>query len=329
MLKGDCISVDFSDFVPADFSGTTETGKDFCHHPPLARDWGTIQAKSLVLPNAIVTVFDVDVSTQVQVRHQREEECTTVNSCFCLEGKVTTQFTGIRKRLSLRKGLQNFIYKPYTDDCHYLDDHGPLRLFHISIDRLYYLQLLDENMSWCGKLKDRIERKELVAGYSEEMLITPVMHRIIHDIMYCPLTGPLGKIIMEAKILELTAYQLSQFASIQTQERHGCIREHELDSFYDLKKYLEQYFDREHSLKSLSKEFGINEYKLKKGFRELFGSTVFEFIHNLRMNHAKNLIQDCGFTICEVAGRIGYKNPNHFSVAFKKQFGFSPSYIRA
>ena len=83
-----------------------------------------------------------------------------------------------------------------------------------------------------------------------------------------------------------------------------------------------------HSLQSLSRAFCLNEFKLKKGFKELFGDTVFGYIHSLRMQHARSLILDEKMNINKVAGKVGYKNANHFSTAFKKQFGIAPSLIK-
>ena len=107
-----------------------------------------------------------------------------------------------------------------------------------------------------------------------------------------------------------------------------AINKSERDAFYSLRDYLNESFDQDHSLRSLSKQFGLNEFKLKKGFKDLFGFTVFGYIQLLKMRHAKTLIEDNGLNISQVANRVGYKNPNHFSVAFKKQFGLNPSSIR-
>lgn len=79
---------------------------------------------------------------------------------------------------------------------------------------------------------------------------------------------------------------------------------------------------------ALSKLIGINEYKLKKGFKELFGTTIFGYIHQNRMTLAKSLLLDTTKSVKEVAYQIGYSSPQHFSNAFKKEFGVTPNSIR-
>ncbi len=70
--------------------------------------------------------------------------------------------------------------------------------------------------------------------------------------------------------------------------------------------------------------YGTNEFKLKKGFKQIFGSTIFEHITNLRMQKAKEILLDGQMNIIEACNMVGYSNPSHFSKNFKMQFGMNP-----
>lgn len=78
------------------------------------------------------------------------------------------------------------------------------------------------------------------------------------------------------------------------------------------------------TIKSLSRKVGINECYLKKGFREMFGTTIFEFYQSQRMEHAKYLLYEKGLTVTEVSILLGYSSISHFSTAFKKHTGIKP-----
>ncbi len=80
------------------------------------------------------------------------------------------------------------------------------------------------------------------------------------------------------------------------------------------------------SLIELAHQVGLNDFKLKKGFKEQFGTTVFGYLHDLRMEKATHLILS-GKRINVVAEEIGYKNTHHFSAAFKKYYGILPSQL--
>jgi len=78
------------------------------------------------------------------------------------------------------------------------------------------------------------------------------------------------------------------------------------------------------TIKELSRKVAINECYLKKGFKELFGTTVFDFYQSLRMEHAKFLLYEKGLTVTEVSLLLGYSSISHFSTAFKKHTGCKP-----
>ena len=78
------------------------------------------------------------------------------------------------------------------------------------------------------------------------------------------------------------------------------------------------------TIKQLSRKVAMNECYLKKGFKEMFGSTIFDFYQNQRMEHAKYLLYEKGLSVTEVSDMLGYSSISHFSTAFKKQTGLKP-----
>ena len=90
------------------------------------------------------------------------------------------------------------------------------------------------------------------------------------------------------------------------------------------KDYILKHLDNPPTLKELSKIAGINDYQLKVGFKEIYGSTVFGFLLNHRLDHSRVLLDSGKFLVNEVAYQIGYTNPSHFIAAFRKKFGITP-----
>ena len=78
------------------------------------------------------------------------------------------------------------------------------------------------------------------------------------------------------------------------------------------------------TIKALSRKVAINECYLKKGFKEIFGTTIFDFYQGQRMEHAKYLLYDKGLSVTEVSLLLGYSSISHFSTAFKKHTGIKP-----
>jgi AraC family transcriptional regulator, transcriptional activator of the genes for pyochelin and ferripyochelin receptors len=87
--------------------------------------------------------------------------------------------------------------------------------------------------------------------------------------------------------------------------------------------------DEPPSLLTLARQVGLNDFKLKRGFRQVFGTTVFGYLHEHRMERARQLLEERRLNVTAVACTVGYANPSHFAGAFKRKFGVNPSaYLR-
>jgi len=78
------------------------------------------------------------------------------------------------------------------------------------------------------------------------------------------------------------------------------------------------------SLNELAKEVGLNIKKLKTDFKEFYGSPVFTFLLNYKMELAKNLLHEQGLNVNEIAVKLGYSTSSHFIAAFKRKYSITP-----
>lgn len=157
--------------------------------------------------------------------------------------------------------------------------------------------------------------------------IHPKMHAIINEMNHTSFRGHLKGIYLEAKTIELFLLQIEQL------DKSGCsahtkLKTRDIESLHEIKQYLERNFDQPTSIAALSREAGINSMKLKTGFKQLFNTTVFGYLHTIRMQEAKRLLLDENLYVNEVAEKTGYRYPHHFSAAFKKEFSISPGQLR-
>jgi AraC family transcriptional regulator len=96
------------------------------------------------------------------------------------------------------------------------------------------------------------------------------------------------------------------------------------DKILKAREILIQHIGEPITIKALSRKVAMNECYLKKGFKEMFGTTIFEFYQDQRMAYAKNLLYEKGLTVTEVSVMLGYSSISHFSTAFKKHTGLKP-----
>ena len=153
--------------------------------------------------------------------------------------------------------------------------------------------------------------------------MTPDMYGLIRDMRHSPYSGHLKGLFLEAKAIELFLLQVKQMDQ-QDQQPGSKLKPADIERLYAIRDFITVHFDQHFTITDLARKAGINQMKLKNGFRELFGTTVFGCLNDTRMNKAKQLLVDEKLFVGEVSDRIGYKHPHHFSAAFKRKFGVLP-----
>ncbi|HVU56454.1 MAG TPA: AraC family transcriptional regulator [Puia sp.] len=157
--------------------------------------------------------------------------------------------------------------------------------------------------------------------------IAPVMYSIINDMQRTSFQGHLRRLYLESKAMELFLLEIAQLDKKDPQAP-SKLTKRDIECLHDIKQYIELHFDQPTSIAALSRRAGINQMKLKTGFKQLFNTTIFSYLHSIRMQEARRLLLDENMCVSETADRIGYKHPQHFTAAFKKQFNITPSQLR-
>ncbi|MEH2263861.1 helix-turn-helix transcriptional regulator [Nostoc sp.] len=165
-------------------------------------------------------------------------------------------------------------------------------------------------------------------NYIENNQLTPAMYLPLQQIINCPFQGMTKQIYLEAKCLELIALKLEQLTKTKPL-KSITFKPRDIEKIHRARDILIFQQENPPSLLDLAQKVGINDNKLKIGFRQVFGTTVFGYLHNHRMEIARQLLQDGKMRVATVANEVGYANPGHFAAAFKRKFGVSPSECKA
>jgi AraC-like DNA-binding protein len=197
---------------------------------------------------------------------------------------------------------------------------GHFHGFSISITPDFFKSLLTETSGEGDEIYNLFARGESLRSV---MILQPRMHEILHHINNCPFRGVTRYLFIESKVLELLALQFDQMRSgkcLKPSRSAG-----DIEKLLAVRAFIDDHYLEPLSLAGLCKTFSLNEFKLKKGYRELFHTTVFGHINSLRMEKARELLSRGQMTIAEIADLVGYKNTGSFSTEYKKRFGHSPS----
>lgn len=201
-----------------------------------------------------------------------------------------------------------------------------LDAFCIFLSKDFYFKLTGETNNIHNEFALHIHRgldKEL----SDHFLpMNFEMESIITKVRNCTRQGSFHRLCLEIKVQELLLLQLEQYHSMfGKMQPKQFLHNDDIDKIKTACNILKENYNTPPTIKNLSRMVGINEFKLKKGFKQLFQSTIHEYVIKYRMEKANLLVREQNLQVKEVAMELGYKNPSHFSAAFKKHFGFLPT----
>ncbi len=155
---------------------------------------------------------------------------------------------------------------------------------------------------------------------------TPALNVVMFQIFNNTITEGLRKLYQKSKVTEfLTLYLNKPKKDNQLEASCPFVNdEEEIARIKMARSIVEEHLDHPPGLKELAKMVGTNEFKLKVGFKNLYGNTVFGYIGDLRMQKARELLEVKKMQVQDVAGMVGYTNSSHFIAAYKKKFGVTP-----
>lgn len=158
--------------------------------------------------------------------------------------------------------------------------------------------------------------------------IDPAEQLHIRRLLACPYVPALRNMYLEGTVLELLAGYLQRYLF---DDREACRKDAKklgrtvAASIRSAADTLVRRMDDPPSLPELARLVQLSEFKLKVGFKELYGTTVFGYLRERRMERALQLLEQEKISIYEASLMTGYSNPSHFAAVFRDKFGLNPS----
>lgn len=307
---------------PSNFKGEQEivTERTYSASPFMGKG----SYKELFFEGFHIGFGEIDLSRTSLVHFDSDFE--TVEMHFGLDGAALTQSNCLEREIFFGRNQHNLIYVNGFEGKSEWYDNVPMKVFEVNIVPSLFQKYLPGHEVF-DTFRAAIARKKSCVLSAHNFPITPQMMLTIKKIISCNRSGHFKKMFLEAQVIELLMLQLEQIASYQNGTTYN-IKKHEIEKLYDAKEIITNHMNEPFSLLELAQQVGTNEFTLKKGFKELFGTTVFGYWNELKMESAKQMLTEEGLTVTEVSEKVGYKNPQHFSTAFKRKYGLSPRELK-
>jgi AraC-like DNA-binding protein len=152
----------------------------------------------------------------------------------------------------------------------------------------------------------------------------------LFELINCSVQGIARNVYLESIVLYLL-FQVQKNNLVFQLNCDSCTflnKPVELDKIQKAKDYILSNLDQNMSISTLTVYAGTNQCYLKKGFKEVVGQTIFEFIQENRMVKAMHLLQHTQQSVADVAASVGYASTSSFSQTFKHYFGITPSLVQ-
>ena len=254
-----------------------------------------------------------------------KNETEFVRLHFGLQGAYDFKFTQLNASYQLSGHHNNILY---SDGLEIAVENKSKRIetFGINYNTDFFIEIAQNGNESLKRLAEKVINKENAILSPEWKTNNFKIQSVINEIIHCPYSEGLKDLFLLSKSIELLVLQAELY---EHQGNKSYIKDdNDRKKLLDAKELLTARIDNPPTLSELSKLVSLNEYKLKKGFKELNGTTVFGYIKHIRMNLAKTLLLETTKTAKEIAYETGYGSPQHFSKAFKEQFGIAPNSIR-
>lgn len=153
---------------------------------------------------------------------------------------------------------------------------------------------------------------------------TAAMQMAVQQILRCPFQGLTRRLYLESKVWELTALLIDDLSTSHDDAKTLALKADDVECIHYASKILRRQITQPPTLMELARAVGINDHKLKVGFRQVFGTTVFGYLHEHRMERSRQLLESGDCSVTEAAEAVGFASRGHFAAAFRRKYGVNP-----
>jgi AraC family transcriptional regulator, transcriptional activator of the genes for pyochelin and ferripyochelin receptors len=245
---------------------------------------------------------------------------------FGLKGNYSFTHKQLNQSFDLIGGHHNIMYSKgfeMTVQNHTLE----IETFGIQFPRELFIQFTEQANEPLQRFAEAILAGKNALISEHWGAINSPVQGVIQQVLNCSYTGHLKKLFLLSKSIELLVLCADIYQN--TEKKDAFIKNRtDKEKIIAVRDLINERLSTPPNLTEISKLVGLNEYKLKRGFKETFNTTVFGYLADQRLQLAQRFLRDTDKTAAEIALELGYSTPQHFNNAFKKKFGITPFSVR-
>ncbi|SMC40371.1 helix-turn-helix domain-containing protein [Pedobacter africanus] len=287
--------------------------------------FGQLRAKQWLFDGIRILYSETDLDKPAELDWKGDTEQITMH--FNLQGRTSIKQDGMGNSFELNGNQHNLFYGTKAEGKMKFDELH-MKSFMIQFEKDSFLAISKDGNESLKQFADKIVSGTPVAFSNANLNIDLPLQTCIYSILNCDYLGGLKRLFLLSKTIELLVLQAESFHNFQKSKSEYVKHDYDKERIVFARDYLVKNMESPPTLVELAKIAGINEYKLKRGFKEMFNQTAFSYLSDLRLELAKKDLLEGKKQATEIAFKLGYCSLQHFSNAFKKKYSISPSQVK-
>ena len=258
-------------------------------------------------------------SNKVQ-NFEREINSTFIQIHFCLRGNSKFLFNNSSYSFDVLDNKSILLYNPQRTLPINLDIQPKTTLISLLISIEKFHSLFSKESGYIPFLSDKNSNRK----YYDDAEIKPTVSIVLQQIINSNINSAIRELYIKGKVYELLSLHFQKDETVAGEYCPFLVDEQNVLKIRKAKEIIIANMAEPPSLQELANEIGLNIKKLKEGFKQIYGDTVFSFLFDYKMEHSRRLLETNQYNVNEVGLQVGYSTASHFIAAFKKKFGTTP-----
>lgn len=266
----------------------------------------------------VVMYLQNDTAEKQQIT--RRVDSSFIQFHFCLKGQAAFVFNEGRYSLPLIDEKSLLLYNPQRELPINITVFRKSWTVSVLVSIKKFHTLFSEEAAYVDFLNEESKDKK----YYQEGQISPAMAVVLSQILNFNLNKSVKHIYLKGKLYELVALYFNRPDEVDVEQCPFLNDEENVRKIRKAKEIIIARMAEPPGLQELADEIGLSLKKLKEGFKEVYGDTVYGFLLDYKMEYARKLLEGGSHNVNEVGMKVGYSTSSHFIAAFKKKFGTTP-----
>lgn len=239
---------------------------------------------------------------------------------FCLKGNAKFVFNEGHYALEVSEENSLLLYNTQLDLPLNLELNQNSWLVSVVMTIRKFHSLFSKEADYIPFLSTQNKDKKY---YTQEG-VSPAIAVILSQMMNYNLHPSIKELYIKGKVYELISLYFNKSTDADIEQCPFLVDEDNVQRIRKAKEIMISRMAEPPTLAELSDEIGLSLKKLKEGFKQIYGDSVFSFLFDYKMEYARKMLETGKHNVNEVGLKVGYSTASHFIAAFKKKYGTTP-----